>query len=190
MNKDLFIFNLIIALAAIFGLGYLIWQVDIDVFGLMPDAVQERGKPAVSAPQPPPIGSVPFGDTVSTESGSVLFARHCAVCHGLDGHARSFIAEQPGMPGIADLSSLKDRDDESLLLSLREGKGGAMPAFGQRLSPAQINAVFAHCRSLIRGENSAESPQEPPTAETADETAAETAAETADERAAALPAAL
>lgn len=162
MNKDLFIFNLIVALAAIFGLGYLIWQVDIDVFGLMPDVVQESGKPAVSAPQPPPLGSVPFGDTVSTESGSVLFARHCAVCHGLDGHARSFIAEQPGMPGIADLSSLKDRDDDSLLQSLREGKGGAMPAFGLRLSPAQINAVFAHCRSLIRGEGPADASQEPP----------------------------
>lgn len=150
MNKDLFIFNIIIALAALGGLGYLIWQVDLDMFGLLPPAVSDMNeRPA--PPLAPPPGAVSFGEESPAESGAVLFERHCAVCHGLDGSGKSYVASIEGMPGVADLRTLGQRDEEELLQSLREGKGGAMPAFGLRLRPAEINAVFLHCLSLIHG---------------------------------------
>jgi cytochrome c oxidase cbb3-type subunit 3 len=73
-------------------------------------------------------------------NGAVLYQRHCAVCHGMNGDG-----------GVGIPLNLKDflavASDEYLRLTLREGRPGrVMPAFPS-LSSKQIRAIIGHIRS-------------------------------------------
>ena len=80
--------------------------------------------------------------------GAVLFAGHCAACHGDAGQGGV------GVP-LALPSFLDSVDDRFLKLTIRHGRPGrVMPAFGA-LSDAQIDAIV----SYIRGWSKQPAPQ-------------------------------
>src|SRR5437667_12214656 len=67
-----------------------------------------------------------------------LFASTCGFCHSDGGRA-------PGRgPQLMD----SPRDDEFLRNRIKLGKQGAMPAFGESFSDAQIDEIVKHIRAL------------------------------------------
>jgi mono/diheme cytochrome c family protein len=74
----------------------------------------------------------------SAIDAATLFASTCGFCHGDGGRA-------PGKgPQLMDTT----RSDEFLRDRIKNGKEGAMPAFGQMLSDADVDAIIAYIHQL------------------------------------------
>ena len=84
------------------------------------------------------------GDT----AGAVLYEENCASCHGEDGTGD----REQGAPNLADAIWLYGSDTESLVETITNSRFGVMPAWGQRLSEADVRAVSAYVHSLGGGE--------------------------------------
>lgn len=127
-----------------------LWLVKILYEGVEPPArlVQDMVQKPERPHREPPPGAVPFGHTSKEPelSGQELFLRHCATCHGENGMGKSFVAQQPGMPDVSDLTSSTATEDEQLRI-LTQGRG-AMPAFGTRLSAPQRHLLIRYIRTL------------------------------------------
>jgi len=67
-----------------------------------------------------------------------LFASTCGFCHSDGGRAAG------RGPQLMD----SPRDDEFIRNRIKTGKQGAMPAFGESFSDAQIDEVIKHIRAL------------------------------------------
>ena len=63
----------------------------------------------------------------------------CTACHGADGLGQPLL----GAPGLADAIYLYGGDLPALAVSIRDGRNGEMPAFGERLDDAQIRLLVA-----------------------------------------------
>lgn len=84
-----------------------------------------------------------FDAAMATE-GAVVFEENCAACHAEDGTGdRDF-----GAPNLADAIWLYGGDRETIHESVYEARFGVMPAWGQRLTQAEVNAaaVYVHTR--------------------------------------------
>lgn len=114
--------------------------------------VQEMTQPVGPAPQAPPAGAVPHCSSPALRRTSPeapeLFARHCAACHGAAGTGKSYVAAQPGMPEVNDLTASNVTPDE-LLRTLTEGRG-AMPAHGDRLSEEARRALIQYIINTLQ----------------------------------------
>lgn len=89
-------------------------------------------------------------DTESFASGKALYREHCANCHGDRGQGAS------GGDGRGRIGELSTPDVSArlgrvrLLDVIRDGKPGtAMPPFGDRMQPAQIEALAAYVRTAL-----------------------------------------
>src|SRR3954468_21302862 len=78
-------------------------------------------------------GSAVAEDNPSDFDGQKLFATTCGWCHLDNGHAAG---KGPKLAGTT-------RSDEFILNRIRNGKPGAMPAFGKNFSDAEIHAILA-----------------------------------------------
>jgi mono/diheme cytochrome c family protein len=79
-----------------------------------------------------------------------VYGQHCAGCHGEDGDAKT---EKGELYGATDFTSRKwwakaHPSDASLRRSISAGKRGGMPAFGKRLSAAEISALATYLRGF------------------------------------------
>ena len=70
--------------------------------------------------------------------GKARYQQFCVACHGADGAGQPLL----GAPSLADDVHLYG-DGEALVASIRDGRGGVMPAFGERLDAAQIRLLVA-----------------------------------------------
>jgi len=89
-----------------------------------------------------------FDGSTATASGAVqsasrIFASKCAGCHAPDGSGNI-----TGTPNFTDAGWQGSRSDAELTASIKNGKGKVMPAWGGKLSDAQISGLVAHVRSL------------------------------------------
>ena len=87
-------------------------------------------------------------DSKSTPSskidGAGLFvAQKCATCHGADGKGKV-----KGTPNFTDAAWQKKEADADLTEDIKLGKPPKMPAFGSKLSDAEIKAVIAYIRTF------------------------------------------
>ncbi len=82
-------------------------------------------------------------DTVA----GVLYDKHCDTCHGKDGQAKTFKAKFNHARNLSDAKWQAGASDERIFNSISNGKG-KMPAWGKKLSEAQINALVAYVRKL------------------------------------------
>lgn len=87
-------------------------------------------------------------DAGLAETGSAVFADQCAACHGDD--ATGDITQ--GAPNLRDAIWLYGGDRETLTHTVENARFGVMPAWGQRLSDADIRAVSVYVHSLGGGE--------------------------------------
>jgi mono/diheme cytochrome c family protein len=80
-------------------------------------------------------------------AASALFDKHCDTCHGKDGQAKTFKAKFNHARNLSDAKWQNEVTDERLFNSISNGKG-KMPAFGKKLTEAQINSLVAYVRGL------------------------------------------
>jgi mono/diheme cytochrome c family protein len=75
-------------------------------------------------------------------TGSELFARNCARCHGPDGKGDS------GPNLTSEKRKAKWRDSSQPIANKITKGGFIMPSFKKKLTPAQISAIAEYVRSL------------------------------------------
>ncbi|MEZ5758107.1 MAG: cytochrome-c oxidase, cbb3-type subunit III [Emcibacteraceae bacterium] len=84
----------------------------------------------------------------ATESGRVLFADNCALCHGEDGKGlREF-----GAPNLTDAITLYATDRDSMIDIVSNSRKGVMPTWSGRLDEATIKSLALYIHSLGGGE--------------------------------------
>lgn len=110
----------------------------------------------------PPSGGVAEGDgraappeqdpdpaVTEVRAATALYGSLCASCHGASGRGDG--PARPPVATIPDLTSAEwqdSRSDEQIAQAIRDGRGGFMPGFGDRLSPAGVDALTRHVRRL------------------------------------------
>lgn len=82
------------------------------------------------------------GQSQATQGAGVLFAQRCAGCHGREGGG----ASAPRLAGGAVVDRFPDRAEQ--IAVVRDGRG-RMPAFGGRLTDAEIEAVVTYTREQL-----------------------------------------
>ena len=80
--------------------------------------------------------------------GVELYEFHCVSCHGVDGLGDM----EQGAPNLTDAIWLYGGDRETLEETVRYARFGVMPAWGQRLSEADVRAVAVYVHALGGGE--------------------------------------
>lgn len=84
-------------------------------------------------------------------AGQARFAL-CAACHGADGKG-SLAHNLPfGAPNLTDNTWLYGGSAGTVEETLRKGRNGQMPAFGERLGADKIHVISAYVYSLSHGE--------------------------------------
>ena len=83
----------------------------------------------------------------STAGAAELFKAHCAKCHGKDGRAKGMKAKLSGARNLTDPEWQDRVSDERLFNSINNGKG-RMPAFGKKLSEAEVDSLVQYVRGL------------------------------------------
>lgn len=97
------------------------------------------------------------------EEGRMIYERHCADCHGMegrgDGKLAASLSPRPGNFVSAQTSAKSDQD---LLKVIAKGRPRtAMQGWNDRLSEKEQLAALAYIRSLVRFSRSSTTP--PPT---------------------------
>jgi cbb3-type cytochrome c oxidase subunit III len=90
--------------------------------------------------------SLPSGSQKEADANS-LFAKNCASCHGKDGKAKTFKAKFNHARNLTDPEWQTSVTDERIFNSITNGRGH-MPAWGKKLTEAEINSLVAYVRQL------------------------------------------
>ena len=83
----------------------------------------------------------------SPSTAAELFNKHCASCHGKDGQSKTLKAKFNHARNLTDPEWQANVSDERIFNSITRGKG-KMPAFGKKLSEAEIDSLVAYTRGL------------------------------------------
>ena len=95
------------------------------------------------------LSKLPVPANADLAAGRKIFADNCAVCHGEDGKGK----REVGAPNLTDAIWLYGSDKDALVESIRNGRGGIMPAWAGRLDDATIKALAVYVYSFGGGEN-------------------------------------
>jgi mono/diheme cytochrome c family protein len=77
-----------------------------------------------------------------------LYQEKCLKCHGADGKGEKARETMPDIPDFTARAWQEQHTDAQLKISIEDGKGDDMPAFGGKLSPEQIQNLVAHIRAF------------------------------------------
>ncbi|MEM7179021.1 MAG: cytochrome-c oxidase, cbb3-type subunit III [Pseudomonadota bacterium] len=80
--------------------------------------------------------------------GAQIYADNCASCHGESGEGD----REQGAPNLADAIWLYGGDQASVVSTITHARHGVMPAWGNRLSDAQIKQLAMYVHGLGGGE--------------------------------------
>lgn len=92
--------------------------------------------------------SSPEHDAEMAARGATIFDEQCRSCHGVNAEGDDGI----GAPNLGDAIWLYGGDLASLTETITYSRFGVMPAWGPRLTPADVNAVAAYVHQLGGGE--------------------------------------
>lgn len=87
-------------------------------------------------------------DATLATAGAVVFEDNCSACHAEDGTGDIY----QGAPNLADAIWLYGSDREAIKETVYSARFGVMPAWGERLSQAEVNAAALYVHSLGGGE--------------------------------------
>jgi cytochrome c oxidase cbb3-type subunit III len=93
------------------------------------------------------FGSSLPGGSQKEPDASALFAKNCTTCHGKDGQAKTFKAKFNHARNLTDPNWQTSVTDERLFNSITNGRGH-MPAWGKKLTQAEINSLVTYVRQL------------------------------------------
>jgi mono/diheme cytochrome c family protein len=85
-----------------------------------------------------------------SEAGRALYQARCARCHDGDGKGANLHETNPNAPDFTSPRWHQSRTTSALVVSIQDGKGTQMPAFGGRLTDAEVRDVVAYVRSFAR----------------------------------------
>lgn len=80
------------------------------------------------------------------QSGASLFKARCAACHGADGKGETAVGKSMHLRSLAS-PEVQKQSDKELTAMISDGKG-AMPAYKDKLSGAQIKDLVGFIREL------------------------------------------
>jgi cytochrome c oxidase cbb3-type subunit 3 len=86
-------------------------------------------------------------DAAAAARGQAVYAEQCASCHSPDGKG----LQDQGVPNLADQIWLYGGSKQAVVESIRTGRGGMMPAWGDRLDPVTVKALAVYVHSLGGG---------------------------------------
>lgn len=87
-------------------------------------------------------------DPAQAAAGAEVYAANCASCHGDEGTGDRSI----GAPNLTDAIWLYGGSTEALTETVENARFGVMPAWGERLTEADVRAVSAYVHALGGGE--------------------------------------
>ncbi len=87
-------------------------------------------------------------DAALAAAGETVFTDNCTACHGENGTGD----REQGAPDLTDAIWLYGGDAETLHETVVNARFGVMPAWGERLSEAEVKAVSAYVHQLGGGE--------------------------------------
>ena len=88
-----------------------------------------------------------FRSTSLKTDAVALFEAKCAMCHGKDGHGTQF-GKSKGAPDFNEAKWQKSVSDTKLNEAITNGRNKSMPAWKNKLSPEEINALVARVREF------------------------------------------
>ena len=88
-------------------------------------------------------------DGAKAAMGAEIYADQCSACHAEDGTGD----RDQGAPNLTDAIWLYGGDEATLMTTVTNSRFGVMPAWGKRLSTADVNAVAAYVHQLGGGED-------------------------------------
>lgn len=94
------------------------------------------------------VAALSSTDEVAEGPATELYLDNCASCHGDNAQGDRDL----GAPNLADAIWLYGGDPDSLTETITYARFGVMPAWGQRLSDADVRAVALYVHSLGGGE--------------------------------------
>jgi cytochrome c oxidase cbb3-type subunit 3 len=83
-------------------------------------------------------------------SAAAIYAKDCASCHGKDGRGKTIKGKLNHARNLSEAQWQENVSDERIFNSINNGKGKKMPAFGKRLSDAEIDSLVPYVRALKR----------------------------------------
>jgi cytochrome c oxidase cbb3-type subunit III len=86
-------------------------------------------------------------DQAAASRGAKIFADTCTPCHGPEGKGSQAL----GAPDLTDELWLYAGDKATVMETIRNGRGGIMPAWGARLDPETIKELAIYVHSLGGG---------------------------------------
>jgi mono/diheme cytochrome c family protein len=91
--------------------------------------------------------------TAASADGEALFMKHCKKCHGATGKADTPMGKVLKMRDFTDPANQATVTDEAIKESIINGRKNekgkkVMLAFGDKLSPEEVDALTAYFRSL------------------------------------------
>ena len=88
-------------------------------------------------------------DTVApTAEGQKLYDDNCAACHGIEGKGNTEL----GAPNLTDAIWLYGSDKPTIISRIKNGGGGVMPAWSEKLDEITIKALSIYVHSLGGGQ--------------------------------------
>ena len=87
-------------------------------------------------------------DPALAEAGAEIFADNCSGCHGETGEGNRDL----GAPNLTDAIWLRGGSEDEIRQTVATAKFGTMPAWGKRLTEAEVRAVATYVHQLGGGE--------------------------------------
>jgi mono/diheme cytochrome c family protein len=88
------------------------------------------------------------GGAINLSGAGKLYRQYCQRCHDRDGSGRRGRSRAVEIPDFRSEAWHGKKSDAMLTVSILEGKGTAMPAFGERLNHDQAGELVAFIRAL------------------------------------------
>lgn len=134
--------------------GLIIWGVAFMAFYLLSGwssdaefeqkmaAYEEQHKQQSAAPAPEPAKEEqPAVATAAQPDGAALYGQRCAMCHGADAKG--------GMgPDLTAAEYIYGKTPDAIRESIAAGRDNGMPAFGNQLSDAELQALVDYLTTL------------------------------------------
>lgn len=96
-----------------------------------------------------PLAKQEAGYPADRVDGRSLFAENCAICHGANGRAHTVHGLLVGAQNLTKPQFQENTSDDAIRNAIETGPG-VMPAFGQKLSAAEIDALGGYVRTLAQ----------------------------------------
>lgn len=110
------------------------WQAQVD-------AAERRAAPVFARFEGMDLAALQ-ADEEARKIGANLYANHCATCHGSDARGAK------GFPNLTDGDWLYGGDPETVLATLRHGRQGVMPGWGEALGQRGVEETTAYVITL------------------------------------------